>query len=44
MVGIKNTGHIDLISCTYTWGIYVYMCARYEISMIKPVAGRAVDK
>ena len=34
----KNTGHIDLIIHVHILGAYVHMCARYEVSVIKPVA------
>ena len=35
----KNTGHIDIIFHVHMLGvIYVHICLRYEITMIKQVA------
>ena len=34
----KNTDYIDLIIHVHILGTYVHVCARYEVSLIKPVA------
>lgn len=44
MAGIKNTGHINLVYHAPVHGTYVHMCEIYGISMIKPMARRAVDR
>ena len=34
----KNIHHIDSIFHMLIQGVYVHVCARYEVSMIKPEA------
>ena len=35
---LNNIGHIDLIFHVHVLGTYVHACAKYEVSMINPVA------
>ena len=42
----KTIGHVDLIFHVHIPQAYVrkYMCAKYEVFMIKPVASRTVHR
>ena len=38
----QKAGCIDLIIHVHILGAYVYVCVRYEVSVIKPVARKTV--
>ena len=41
---LKNTHCINLIIHVHILGAYVHICARYEVSMVKPVARMTVHR